>query len=190
VKINNQSSKSNKQNSLNLKQTRHSRALKQSQSFDLSYNSIIGFKRVAIYTTLALGLITNPYLAQAENNAVTPNLQALAESYAQEIGDVRAEDHWTRIEFSSTYSDPVVVVEGSLASGDNAYMVGIRNVDAMGFEVSLKNCSNSTDIPVQENVNFVVIEKSQLPSTEDANAEIRQQFSWGECTSAADTTTS
>ena len=191
MKINNQSSKSNKQNSLNLKQTRHSRALKQSQSFDFSYSPITGFKRVAIYTTLALGLISNPYLAHAEKNAVTSNLQALAESYAQEIGDVRAEDHWTRIEFSSTYIDPVVVVEGSTANGDNSYMVGIRNVDAMGFEVSLKNCSNSTDIPVQENVNFAVIEKSQLPLTEGANAEIRQQFSWGECaTAAADTTTS
>ncbi|MDD5323185.1 MAG: hypothetical protein PHD43_21750, partial [Methylococcales bacterium] len=61
---------------------------------------------------------------------------------------------------------------------------------AMGFEVSLKNCSNSTGIPVQENVNYAVIEKSQLPLTEDANAEVRQQFSWGECAATEDATTS
>ena len=59
----------------------------------------------------------------------------------------RAEEHWARVEFGTTYIDPVVVVEGSIANSDNAYVVGIRNIDAMGFEVSLKNCNNSTGIP-------------------------------------------
>jgi hypothetical protein len=190
VKTNNQSSKTAKTKSSNLKQTRNTRALKQSQSFDFSYSSITGVKRVALSTAFALGLISTPYLVHAEENAVTSNLLAVAQSYAQEIGDVRAEERWTRIEFSTTYNDPVVVVEGAIANSDNSYMVGIRNVDAMGFEVSLKNCSNSTGIPVQENVNYAVIEKSQLPLTEDANAEVRQQFSWGECAAVEDTTTS
>ena len=190
MKTNNQSSKTTKTKSTNLKQTRNSRALQQSQSFDFSYSSITGVKQVALYTALTLGLISTPYLAHAEENAVTSNLQAVAESYAQEIGDARAEERWTRIEFGTTYIDPVVVVEGSIANADNTYVVGIRNVDAMGFEVSLKNCSNSTGIPVQENVNYAVIEKSLLPLTEEANTEVRQQFSWGECSAAEDTTTS
>jgi hypothetical protein len=190
VKINIKSSKARKNKPLNLKQSRNSRALKQCQSVDFSYRSITIFKRVAIYATLALGLIGNPYLAHAEKNAVTQNLQALAESYAQESGDVRAEGHWTRVEFSTTYIDPVVVIEGSIANGNNTYVVGIRNVNEMGFEISLKNCKNSTDIPVQENVSYAVIEKSQLPSTEGPNADVRQQFSSGECaTAAADITT-
>ena len=184
MKINFKSSKASKNKPLNLKQSRHSRALKQCQSVDFSYSSMTGFKRVAIYATLALGLISNPYLAHAEN-AVTSNLQALAELYAQESGDVRAEDHWTRIEFSTTYIDPVVVVGGSIANVNNTYVVGIRNVDAMGFEISLENCNNSTDIPSQDNVSYAVIEKSQLPATESANDKVRQQFSWGECVTAA-----
>jgi hypothetical protein len=64
-------------------------------------------------------------------------------------------------------------------------MVGIRNVDAMGFEISLENCNNSTDIPIQDNVSYAVIEKSQLPSTESANDKVRQQLLWGECVTAA-----
>ena len=84
MKINIQSSKTNKKKSLNLKQPRHSSALKQCQSVDFSYSSITGFKRVALFTALALGLISKPYLAHAEENAVTSNLQAVAESYAQE----------------------------------------------------------------------------------------------------------
>jgi hypothetical protein len=184
VKINFKSSKASKNKPLNLKQSRHSRALKQCQAVDFSYSSMTGFKRVAIYATLALGLISNPYLAHAEN-AVTSNLQALAELYAQESGDVRAEDQWTRIEFSTTYIDPVVVVGGSSANVNNTYVVGIRNVDAMGFEISLENCNNSTGIPSQDNVSYAVIEKSQLPATESANDKVRQPFSWGECVTAA-----
>jgi hypothetical protein len=144
-----------------------------------------GFKLAAIYTTLALGLISNPYLAHAEENAVTSNLQTLAELYAQEGGDVRVEDHWTRIEFSTAYIDPVVVVGGSIANVNNTYVVGIRNVDAMGFEISLENCNNSIGIPSQDNVSYAVIEKSQLPSTESPNDKVRQQFSWGECVTVA-----
>jgi hypothetical protein len=192
VKTNIQSSKTNKNKSLILKQTRHSSALKQCQSIDFSYSSMTGFKRVALFTALALGLISNPYLVHAEKNAVTSNLQAVAESYAQELGGVLAQDYWTRVEFRTTYIDPVVVVEESIVNGDTSYVVGIRNVDAMGFEVRLKDCGNSTYIPVQGNVDYAVIEKSKLPSTEDANAKIRQQFSWRECAAsvgAADTTT-
>ena len=184
MKINFKSSKASKNKPLNLKQSRHSRALKQCQAVDFWYRSMTGFKRVAIYATLALGLISNPYLAHAEN-AVTSNLQALAELYAQESGDVRAEDHWTRIEFSTTYIDPVVVVGGSIANVNNTYVVGIRNIDAMGFEISLENCNNSTGIPSQDNVSYAVIEKSQLLATESANDKVRQQFSWGECVTAA-----
>ncbi|MDD5319871.1 MAG: hypothetical protein PHD43_04505, partial [Methylococcales bacterium] len=60
MKTNNQSIKTNKTKSSNLKQTRYTRALKQSQSFDFLYSSITGFKRVAQYTALALGLLSAP----------------------------------------------------------------------------------------------------------------------------------
>ena len=186
MKTNIQSSKTNRKKLLNLKETRYSRALKQCQSIDFSYNPINGFKGVALLTVLALGLIGKPYLAHADKKAVTSKLQAVAESYAEELGDVLAQDHWTRIEFSTTYIDPVVVVEGLTANANNAYVVGIRNVDTMGFEIRLENCGNS-NVPVQENVNYAVIEKSKLPSIEDADIEVRQQFSWGECTASVGT---
>ena len=192
MKINIQSRKNIKNSSLNLKRTFDSRVVKQYQFFDFSCYAISGFKRVTVFTALSFGLICNPYLAHAENALVTSKLQTVAESYAQELGDMPATGQWIRIEFRNTYIDPVVVVEEPIANGDNSYVVGIRNVDAMGFEVSLKTCNNSTDIPVQENVSYAVIEKSQLPLTEGANAEVRQQFSWGECATtaaAADTTT-
>ena len=180
--------KTNTKISLVLKPTYNSRALNQCQSIDSSYSSITGFMRIALFTALALWLISNPYFAHAETNAVTSYLQTIAKSNAQELGRVMANNHWIRIEFSTTYVDPVVVVEGSIANANNTYLVGIRNVDAMGFEIGLKKCANSTDIPIQENVDYSVIEKSKLPSTKGSNTKIRQQFSWGECPVVAVTT--
>jgi hypothetical protein len=190
VKTYNQNTQYPTQDSLYPVQTRHPGALNQCQSVDSSYPSISGFKLVTLVTALALGLIAKPYLAHAEENAVTSNLQALAVSYAQESNDVLAQDHWTRIEFSGTYIDPVVVVEGSNANENNAYVVGIRNVDAMGFEISLKKCNESAGNPVQEDVNYSVIDKDRLSANEATNAQIRQQFSWGECTTTAAIATS
>ena len=65
--------KTNTQKSLNLQRTRNSSALNQYQSVDSPYSSIIGFMRIALLTALALGLISNPYFAHAETNAVTPS---------------------------------------------------------------------------------------------------------------------
>ena len=181
MRTNIQSNKANRKKSLNLKQSRESRTLKQCHSIDFSYSSITGFKGIALLTVLALGLISKPYIAHANKKAVTSNLQTVAKSYAQELDGVLAQDQWSRVEFSTAYIDPVVVVEGSTASADISYVVGIRNVDAMGFEIRLKSCDNSNGIPVQKKVNYAVIEKSKLPLTEDASTEVRQQFSWGEC---------
>jgi hypothetical protein len=173
--------KTNTQKSLNPQRTRNSSALNQYQTVDSPYSSITGFMRISFLTALALGMISNPYFAHAETNAVTSYLQEVAKSNAQELGGVITDEHWIRIEFSKTYVDPVVVVEGSAANLHSSYVVGIRNVDKLGFEISLQSCNNATSIPVQENVNFSVIEKTQLPATESSNTKIRQQFSWGEC---------
>ena len=181
--------KTNTQKPLDLKQTRHSRALNQCQSVDSKYSSVTGFMRITLLTTLAFWLISKPYFVHAETNAVTSYLQEVAKSNAQELGGIIADEHWTRIEFSSTYIEPIVVSEEPIANANSTYVVGIRNVDAVGFEISLKNCNKSTGIPVQEDVNFSVIEKSRLPATESSNAKVRQQFSWGECCPALDKTT-
>ena len=186
MKINKQNRKFNEQGALNLEQTFNKYALKQYQSVDFSYRTIIGYKLITLVTALALGLIGKPYLAHAEEEtAVISNIHARAEFYAQGSHDMLAQDHWTPIEFSGANIDPVVVVEDSSANENHAYVAGICNVDTMGFEISLKNCSNSASNPLQEDVNYAVIERSQLPATEYAKAEIRQQFSRGEYTTAA-----
>jgi hypothetical protein len=135
VKTYNQNTKYNPQDPIYPAQTRHPGALIQCQPVGSSFHTINGFKLLTLVSALALGLIAKPYLAHAEENAVMSTIHALADLYAQETGDVLAQDHWTRIEFSGTYIDPVLIVENSSVNENNSYVVGIRNVDAMGFEI-------------------------------------------------------
>lgn len=143
--------------------------------------SIFGAKQLILISVVALGLLINPYFAHAEENVVTSNLQAVAELSAQELGGVVANDHWTRIEFGTTYVDPIVVVEPLITNADNPYIVGIRNVDSLGFEINLKGCNSSIDVPLQETISYSVIEHSQLPSAEQTSPPLGQPFAWGEC---------
>ena len=178
--------KTNTQQALKLKQVRHSSALNKCQSVDSPYRSNTGLMRIALLTALALGLMSKPYFAHAKTNPVTSYLQEIAKSNAQELGGVITDENWTRIEFSKMYLDPVVVVEGSVANANNPYVVGVRNVDAMGFETLHRSCNYSTGIPDQEHVNYSVIDRSQLPVKESSNTKIKQVFSWGECPVIAD----
>lgn len=155
------------------------------QSTPLFHRQLFGAKRLTAIKTIATVLMLSPVLVLAELDPALLKLQTVAESNAMELGSAVADTHWTRIEFSKVYVDPIVVVEPLIDNGNNAYVVGIRNIDDMGFEINLKNCNNSPEIPLQETINFSVIDNSQLPSAEQANTAVRQRFAWGECVTAA-----
>jgi hypothetical protein len=140
-------------------------------------SSVRGF--AALVATVS-PLLFNPIPAHAEQGVALLNMQTVAEANALELGSVTAEDHWTRIEFSKVYADPVVIVE-PVNNKNNAYIVGVRNVDNMGFEINLKDCNKSNGIPLQETIAYSVIDNTQLPPTDQTKPSIRQHFAWGEC---------
>ncbi len=137
---------------------------------------VFKFKRLtlAVISILILGSAMLP--VQAQLNSDASELQALAQTYAEEFGGAFAGDRWTRVEFGQTYSDPVVVIEPFIANQATPYLVGIRNIDGKGFEVSLRNCDGINTTP-QQNVNFSVLESSSI----DRLSQTKQVFAWGEC---------
>jgi hypothetical protein len=76
--------------------------------------------RIPLLTALPFVLISNSYFAHAESNFVPSYLQEVAKSNAQELGGVIADEHWTRIEFSTTYIEPIVVSEEPIANANNS----------------------------------------------------------------------
>jgi hypothetical protein len=118
--------------------------------------------------------------AVADRDVITSRLQDIAKKYAQELGSVDANETWTRVEFSKPYDEPIVVVEKLVT---NNFLVGIRNVDKMGFEIKLQTCSINIRQPIQGTINFSVIEKGEVPTFKNYPINIKQQFAWDECSS-------
>lgn len=135
---------------------------------------------IAIQTILT-ALLFNSMTAVAQQDNSLQNEQSLAETNASELGSAVAQDHWTRVEFSGVYADPIVVVEAASINSNNAYIVGIRNIDTRGFEINLKSCSNSNVASIPQNINYSVIDKSLLTLATQSNSQISQHFAWGEC---------
>ncbi len=130
-------------------------------------------KRLFTALTAALALTAVSATVQAQQDPAVRNLQ----TQAQESNAAFASGKWTRVEFSKSYDDPVVVVETLVNNSDVPYMVGVRNIDPMGFEISLKSC-NGSDAPLQESINFSVLENN--PAAQDSE-QSRQLYAWGEC---------
>ncbi len=150
------------------------------KSSDHKFSSVN--KLVAIKTIIAV-LSVSPILLHAESkkDANLLNIIEMSRSNAAELGSAVADDHWTRIEFSKMYVDPVVVIEPDVNADNNTYITGIRNIDSKGFEINLKNCNDSSEVPLQETINFSVIDNSQIPPKNEKNTVLRQPFAWGEC---------
>jgi hypothetical protein len=132
-----------------------------------------------IKTVAAVALLGSTFLTHAESASSFTKNQEVAKNNAVEFGSVVADNHWTRIEFSKVYIDPVVVIEANNAD-KNTYIAGIRNIDTKGFEVNVKGCDASKNY-TQENVNYSVIDNSEASSIAEPSTIVRQRFAWGEC---------
>lgn len=139
-------------------------------------------KRLFLIALAVFWLIAKPFPVAAETADNTAKLQDISLKYAKEGTVVNADaKKWTRIEFSGNYIDPVVVMTDPVADKD--FIIGVRNVDALGFEISLKDCAPG-NIPITKDVAYEVVEKDGLPISEAENNMIHQQFSWGACVTA------
>lgn len=137
-------------------------------SHNVSYSKRLITALMAVITLTAISINV-----QAQQTPAPQNLMA----QVQESNAVFANGQWQRVEFSKTYDNPTVVVEDLRNAIDTPYVVGVRNVDMQGFEISIKNCADS-DTPIQESVSFLVLEKNPLVPN---SVQSRQHFSWGDC---------
>lgn len=141
-------------------------------------------KVTAITAIAAASFLVNPLFVQAETSHNLQNIQTIADNNAAELGSIIASDHWTRIEFSKVYVDPVVVLDAKPNTQSDTYIAGVRNIDSMGFEINLKSC-NSNGNPLQETINYTVLDNNELTSNNQSNTLMKQRFAWGECKTSA-----
>ena len=84
----------------------------------------------------------------------------LSESEAPpfEIGEVRVDHNWARIEFCESFFDPVVVAKPLSLNGSQPAVVRIRNVDESGFEIRVQEWEYLDGWHYPETVSYLVME--------------------------------
>jgi len=76
-----------------------------------------------------------------------------------EIGEVSVDHNWKWVEFSETFSDPVVVAKPLSCNEDEPAVVRIGNVDATGFEIRVQEWDYLDGIHTEETVGYMVMER-------------------------------
>lgn len=147
------------------------------------------FKYLSFNLALVLSLTLSSWSVSAEQSRLSSSL-----SFTQTLNDIAAvnsdltdaievNEHWSRINFDSVYNNPVVIpdIESFNSSSDGAFMLGIRNADAEGFEVRLERCQQASSMQFPEVVYIAVLESGEYPTSEGAQVEVKQRFLWGQC---------
>ncbi len=77
------------------------------------------------------------------------------------VGDLQIDDTWQRIDFDRTFDDPIVVVKGLSAFGDDPAVVRIKDIDGTGFSVRVQEWDYSDGWHRLEHTSYIAMERGQ-----------------------------
>jgi len=78
-----------------------------------------------------------------------------------ESGEVDVDRQWTRVGFRKAFVDPIVVAKARGDRQAHPAVVGIRGVDAQGFEVQLRSSGDGETPHPAETIGYLVIERGE-----------------------------
>ncbi|MCF6355679.1 MAG: choice-of-anchor D domain-containing protein [Candidatus Polarisedimenticolaceae bacterium] len=94
-----------------------------------------------------------------------------------EMGEVSVDDQWKRVEFSKTFTDPVVVIKPASLNDSSPAVVRVRNVDAQGFEVRIQEWEyllallDNSAAHAEEQVGYLVLESGNYTLEDGTRVE-------------------
>ncbi len=102
-----------------------------------------------------------------------------------ETGEVSVDHNWKRVEFSKSFSDPVVVAKPLSCDEDEPAVVRIGYVDATGFEIRVQEWDYLDGIHAEETVSYIVMERGTYILENGAKVEagtfdtdVTSSFGW------------
>ena len=76
-----------------------------------------------------------------------------------EVGEVAVNHRWTRVTFTESFTDPIVVATGLSSNDAQPAVVRIQHVDAAGFDVRVQEWDYLDGWHPYESVSYIVIER-------------------------------
>jgi len=75
-----------------------------------------------------------------------------------EIGELRVDHNWSRVEFSKVFINPVVIAKPASSNDEDPGVVRIRDMDSTGFDIRLQEWDYLDGAHNEESVGYVVME--------------------------------
>ena len=96
---------------------------------------------------------------------VTSNFEAVPLpqfTLALEIGDIKLNHNWVRVNFTEAFVDPVVVAKPISLNGSHPAVIRINNLDSGGFDIRIQEWDYLDGSHTQETVSYLVMEKGNF----------------------------
>lgn len=101
--------------------------------------------------------IINILDSDANNDGIIDGVE-LQDFTALEGGEVNIDHNWARINFTSTYSKPVVIVRIVTLNDSQPCVIRVNNVDSRGFDIRLQEYEYLDGSHISETVSYFVME--------------------------------
>jgi len=88
-----------------------------------------------------------------------------------EAGDISVSTSWVRVNFDSTFKNPIVVVGPPRSANSDPCVVRIKNVTSTGFDVRLYEWNYLDNSHPAETVNYLVMEKGRTTLPDGSKVE-------------------
>ena len=110
------------------------------------------------FTLMNLFHAQNVYSSE-DFNSNTALASFITEPSFIEIGEVIINAEWERVEFTKSFTDPVVVAKPLSYNDDDPAVVRVTNVDETGFYIRIQEWDYQDGIHGEETVSYIVMER-------------------------------
>lgn len=96
-----------------------------------------------------------------------------------ELGEIKIDHTWTRITFSESFFDPIVIAKPLSYNEADPAIIDIRNVDPTGFEVRIQEWNHLDGNHALEKVGYLAIERGVYTLPDGTRLEASQEEAGG-----------
>jgi hypothetical protein len=88
-----------------------------------------------------------------------------------EIGDLKLDHNWLRVDFKESFDDPIVVAKPSSLNGSHPAVIRISNVESSGFDIRIQEWEYLDGSHTNETVSYLVMEKGNFTLADGTQIE-------------------
>lgn len=121
--------------------------------------------------TATLEVVDDKGAKGSASTTITVTAQNKTPQLKIETGEVAVSSTWVRVPLETTFANPIVVAGPPSFNNNQPCVVQLRNVDATGFDVRIKEWNYLDGTHPQETISYIVMEKGRHALPDGSSVE-------------------